>query len=156
MTGKVCYFSHIIQLSSRLPVDEDDDVGYSDEEEDYSIKYEVPYKNAKRELVLPASKPYGAFLTALAGKMEVSIVHLSAIGYIPSWIPKSHKPVPKLLESTQDYESMMQVITEYRADKPGKAFTIALSDTSEPPVDGRNKVGDSCAVRRHSSLLTCT
>ncbi|KAJ6573759.1 hypothetical protein DFH09DRAFT_1078734 [Mycena vulgaris] len=109
-------------------------------DEEYTIIYDVPYKNATRELSLTSTTSYGAFLTALAGKMDVSITHLSAIGYIPSY-----KPVPKLLETSTDYERLMEDIAAYcktcSASKSGKVkpFSIALSDTSAAPADGRFK-----------------
>ncbi|KAJ7842270.1 hypothetical protein B0H14DRAFT_3457013 [Mycena olivaceomarginata] len=76
------------------------------------------------------------FLAVLSRKMEVSVTHLSAIGYIPSYKPKSSKPLPKLLETAEDYEQMMEDISEFCKDclvkKNGKVkpFSIALSDTS--------------------------
>ncbi|KAJ7866356.1 hypothetical protein B0H13DRAFT_2066931 [Mycena leptocephala] len=76
--------------------------------------------------------------------MEVSVTHLSAIGYIPSYKPRNPKPVPKLLENAEDYESMMEDIEEYRKSclkkKNGivKKFSIALSDTSNTPEGSKS------------------
>ncbi|KAJ7315400.1 hypothetical protein DFH08DRAFT_972096 [Mycena albidolilacea] len=125
--------------------DDDDFESNGEEEDDFKIKYEVPYKNATRELVLPATTSFSKFLTALARKMEVSVTHLAAIGYIPSYKPKSSKPLPKLLETAKDYESMMDDIEEFRKSclksKSGvvKPFAIVLSDTSAAPERGGAK-----------------
>ncbi|KAJ6447847.1 hypothetical protein C8R45DRAFT_1115680 [Mycena sanguinolenta] len=123
-------------------VADDDD---SEEEEEYTITYEVPFNNATRELKLPCTTTFSQFLTKVARKMEVSVTHLSAIGYIPSYKPKTPKPIPKLLETAEDFESLMTDITEYRQsclkEKKGtvKPFSIHLSDTSSTPTDGRTK-----------------
>lgn len=130
------------------------------DEEDYSIIYEVPYKNATRELSLPSTTSFAMFLTALSAKMDVSVTHLSAIGYIPSYKPKNPKPLPKLLETSEDYERMMDDISAYRKGclaKKGrtvKPFSIRLSDTSETPVDGRSKVSALIPeLSHHLSIL---
>lgn len=117
-----------------------DDSHLDDGSDDLKIKYEVPYKNATRDLVLSASASFASFLTALAGKMEIRITLLSAIGYIPSYKPKSPKPVPKLLEDDESYEGMMNDIEEYiRGQKQKnkgsgqvKPFCIRIIDTSGP------------------------
>ncbi|KAJ7930343.1 hypothetical protein B0H13DRAFT_1858750 [Mycena leptocephala] len=125
------------------------------DEEDYTIVVDVPYNNATRELKLPCNTSFSGFLTALLKKMEVSVTHPSAIGYIPSYEPRNPKPVPKLLETAEDYESMMEDIEAYRANclkrKGGtvKKFSIALSNTSNTPTDGRKEhVGKACYVTR--------
>ncbi|KAJ7257020.1 hypothetical protein C8J57DRAFT_1649150 [Mycena rebaudengoi] len=123
----------------------DDDINDpSDGEEEYSVVYEIPFKNASRELILSSSTPFVEFLVKLSVKMEVSVTHLSTIGYIPSYKPKSPKPVPKLLESSEAYERMMEDIDEYRdacrqknrGKGTVKPFVIRIMDTSEV-VDGR-------------------
>jgi hypothetical protein len=144
-----CFFDNLLNDPHCLQADDDDDFeSNGEEEDDFKIKYEVPYKNATRELVLPATTSFSKFLTALARKMEVSVTHLAAIGYIPSYKPKSSKPLPKLLETTEDYESMMDDIEEFRKNclksKSGvvKPFAIVLSDTSAVPERGGAKVSD--------------
>lgn len=142
-----------------MPADDDDVHSDDDEEDDFKIKYEVPYKNATRELVLPSTTSFSKFLTPLSKKMEVSVTHLPAIGYIPSWKPKNSKPLPKLLESADDYESMMDDIEEFRntclAKKGGKVkpFSICLSDSSVTTERGGAKVsgiGSSMSYYSHT------
>lgn len=102
------------------------------------MRYEVPYKNATRDIVLPGSTSFAQFLTAVAAKMETRITHLSAIGYVPSYKPKSPKPVPKLLEDDESYEAMLDDIENYiqtsKEKNKGKgivkAFVIRIVDTS--------------------------
>jgi hypothetical protein len=95
---------------------------------------------------------FAGFLTAVSRKMEVGVTHLSAIGYVASYKPKNPKPVPKLLETSEDYKSLMADITEYRKDclkkKGGKVkpFSISLTDTSNTPTDGR-KVRAEVVIR---------
>ncbi|KAJ7133662.1 hypothetical protein C8R43DRAFT_956508 [Mycena crocata] len=120
----------------------------SDDGEDFAITYEVPYKNATRELRLQSSTSFSAFLTSVSRKMEVSVTHLSEIGYIPSYKPKTAKTRPKLLESAEDYEAMMEDIGAFRTtclnSKAGKVkpFSIILEDTSGSVDDSKgSKVG---------------
>ncbi|KAJ6558814.1 hypothetical protein DFH09DRAFT_1317074 [Mycena vulgaris] len=108
-----------------------------DDDEDYSITFVVPCRNATRDLVLPCTTAFGEFLTALALKMEVSVTHLAAIGYKASFWPKTPKPLPKLLESEEDYERLMEEITEYRKGclkkRGGTVKPFSITD----PVDAR-------------------
>ena len=104
--------------------------------------YEVPFNNTTQELKLSCITIFAGFLTAVSWKMEVSVTHLSAISYIPSYKPRNPKPVPKLLETSEDYESTMEDIAVYRKtclNKKGgkvKPFLISLSDTSNTLTDG--------------------
>jgi hypothetical protein len=116
-------------------VDEDLD----SDEENYTIIFDVPYNNATRELKVPCTTAFSGFMTALARKMEVSVTHLSTISYIPSYKPRNLKPVPKLLETAEDYESMMEDIEVCRKSclkkksRMVKKFSTALSHTSNTP-----------------------
>nr|GAT60583.1 predicted protein [Mycena chlorophos] len=77
--------------------------------------------------------------SSAAKKMQVSISHLSGLAYTPSWIPKSHKPVPTLLADEEDYEGMLEKIDEFRAECRSKnhgkgkvkEYTIVFTDVSE-------------------------
>jgi hypothetical protein len=109
LLGSRVLFTCFPRVADEDQVDEDLD----SDEEDYTIIFDVPYNNATRELKLPCTTAFSGFLTALARKMEVSVTHLSAIGYIPSYKPRNPKPVPKLLETAEDYESMMEDIEAY-------------------------------------------
>lgn len=113
----------------------------------FNIKYEIPFKNASRDLNLPSSTSFSNFLIAVAAKMETRVTLLTSIGYIPSYRPKTPKPVPKLLEDEDSYEAMMDDVDEFiatcKAKKRGKGdvkpFCIRIIDTSEAPV-GTTKV----------------
>lgn len=140
----------IFSLNTQLTTDTSDE----EEEEDYSIVYEVPFKNASREMVLSSSTSFGKFLVTLGQKMEVSVTHLTAVGYIPSYKPKNSKPVPKLLETSEAYERMMDDIDDYRTACKEKnrgrgkvkPFTIRIVDTSEV-VEGRGNPKVSVAFQ---------
>ncbi|KAJ7816197.1 WD40-repeat-containing domain protein [Mycena leptocephala] len=136
----------MVLTEKRIKVSDEDQANedLDSDEEEYTITFDVPYKSATRELKLPCTTSFGGFLTALSRKMEVSVTHLSAIGYIPSYKPRNPKPVSKLLENAEDYESMMEDIEEYRKSclkkKNGivKKFSIALSDTSNTPEGSKS------------------
>ncbi|KAF8205729.1 hypothetical protein K438DRAFT_1932023 [Mycena galopus ATCC 62051] len=141
--------------------DHNDEETHSEElsDSDYTIAYKVPFNNATREFKLSCTTPFSGFLTTVLRKMEVSITHLSAIGYITSYKPKNPKPVPKLLETTEDYERMMEDIAAYRKtclrSKAGKIkpFSISLSDTSCTPTDGRTKTTSKKKGPQPAALL---
>ena len=79
--------------------------------------------------------------------MGVSVSHLSKIGYLPSFWPKSSKPCPKLLEDEESWTKLVDTVAEYRiqcrAKNKGKgtvpAFTIHIVDTGNAAVQGVEK-----------------
>lgn len=77
-----------------------------------------------RDLILKSTTSFPDFLGAVAAKMMTRVTLLTAIGYIPSYRPKTPKPVPKLIEDEDSYEAMMEDIEDYigncRAKKNGK------------------------------------
>jgi hypothetical protein len=112
--------------------------GYETEEsqdKSFTIKYEVPYGNGIRTLSLSSTTLFADFLKALTAKM---VVHPASIGYIPSFVPKSPKPRPKLLEDEESYYAMLDDIADYvatcRSKNRGKGvvkpFHIQIVDTS--------------------------
>ncbi|KAJ7049162.1 hypothetical protein C8F01DRAFT_1093765 [Mycena amicta] len=115
--------------------DEDQD---EDEMEEFDIKYVIPYKTASKDLTLKSTTTYTKFLRAVAKTMGVSVSHLSDLAFLPSYIPRSHKPRPTMLVSQEDYDTMLGGIVEYRNDCQAKnkgngkvkPFTIGLSDVS--------------------------
>jgi hypothetical protein len=72
--------------------------------------------------------------------MNVSTLHLSQIGYIPSYKPKNPKPVPKMLEDEESWEILLDDVSDYivacksknRGKGVVKAFTVILVDMSGP------------------------
>lgn len=73
---------------------------------------------------------------------------LSAIGYVPSFLPKSSKPRPKLLQDEASWNKLVKDVHEYRENckkkNKGKgqvpAFTISLTDTSNGDGKENKKV----------------
>jgi hypothetical protein len=113
-----------------------------------SITFEVPYKNASRDLVIKSDVPFEKFLTQAAQKMETSVLHLSQIGYILPWkAPRTGKPVAKLLEDKESWQTLIQnifaYIDEQKAKNRGrgqvKPFSIQIVDTAEV-IDASSKV----------------
>jgi hypothetical protein len=45
--------------------------------------------------------------------MNVSTLHLSQIGYIPSYKPKNPKPVPKILGDEESWEILLDDVSEH-------------------------------------------
>jgi hypothetical protein len=76
--------------------------------------------------------------------MNVSTLHLSQIGYIPSYKPKNPKPIPKMLEDEESWEILLDDVSDYimacksknRGKGVVKAFTVILVDMSVP--DGKD------------------
>lgn len=87
---------------------------------------------------------FSKFLVAAAQKMNVSTLHLSQIGYIPSYKPKNPKPIPKMLEDEESWEILLDDVSDYimacksknRGKGVVKAFTVILVDMSVP--DGKD------------------
>ena len=78
--------------------------------------------------------------------MDVSITHLTHIGYILPWnMPRSGRPIPKLLEDEDSFKALISNVTQYvdeqRAKKKGKGtvkpFSIRIVDTSAPTETGK-------------------
>ena len=68
--------------------------------------------------------------------MNVSTLHLSQIGYIPSYKPKNPKPILKMLEDEESWEILLNDVSDYitacKSKNHGKgvvkAFTVFLVD----------------------------
>lgn len=107
--------------------------------EDFVIPFEVPFKNATRDLDgITSQTTFDHFLINLAERMETRISLLTAIACVPSYKPKSPKPVPKLLEDERVWYKLIEDVSDYiktsKAAKRGKGtvkpFTIRIFDTS--------------------------
>jgi hypothetical protein len=112
------------------------------------LAFEVPYKNASRDLVIKSNISFGMFLALAAKKMETSVMCLSQIGYVLPWkAPRSGKPIAKLLEDEEAFKMLIKNvwahIDEQKSKNRGKGkvkpFTIQIIDTSEP-ADAGTKV----------------
>ena len=71
--------------------------------------------------------------------MDVSISHLTHIGYVLPWkMPRSGRLIPKLLEDEESFKALIfnvnQYIDEQRAKKKGKGtmkpFSVRIINTS--------------------------
>lgn len=107
----------------------------------FDIPFEVPYTGATRNLNgITSQTTFQAFLMALSKRMDVRLSLLSHIGYIPSFAPKSPKPVPKLLEDQEDWDSLIDCVRQHRSlclERKGgkgaiKPYSVKIIDTSEP------------------------
>ena len=106
----------------------------------FDIPFEVPYMGATRNLNgITSHTTFQAFLMALSKRMDVRLSLLSHIGYTPSFAPKSPKPVPKLLEDQEDWDSLVDCVRHHRSlclERKGgkgviKPFSVKIIDTSE-------------------------
>ncbi|KAJ6462564.1 hypothetical protein C8R45DRAFT_1220539 [Mycena sanguinolenta] len=104
----------------------------------FVIPFEVPYNGATRDLEISSKTPFDTFLNMLATRMETRKSLLSGIAYIPSYAPKTPKPVPKLLEDEEGWRKLVDGVEAHiaaaRANKKAKGvvkpFSIRISDTS--------------------------
>lgn len=107
--------------------------------------FEVPYKGATRDLTgISSSTHFSQFLVAAAMRMNVSTLHLTQLGYIPSYKPKNPTPVPKMLEDEESWEILLDDVSDYidtcKSKNCGKGavkpFTVLLVDISAPDGPG--------------------
>lgn len=107
----------------------------------FEIPFVVPYQAATRDLDgLNSHTTFAEFLAEASKKMGVSVSHLIAIGLVASYLPKSPKPIPKLVEDETGWQRYIGAVFEWRnvqlAKKHGKGkippFHITVVDTSEP------------------------
>jgi len=104
------------------------------------ITFEVPYKNASRDLVIKSNISFARFLTRAAERMDTSPLLLSQIGYTLLWnTPKSGRPIAKLLEDEESFQKLIEHVwayidqqkARYRGKGKVKPFSIQIVDTSE-------------------------
>jgi hypothetical protein len=83
--------------------------------EEFPIPFEVPFKSATRNLNdITLHTKFSEFLKAATQQMETRLSLLASIAYVPSYKPKSPKPVPKLLEDNKDWETLLDDVDKYR------------------------------------------
>ncbi|KAJ6628149.1 hypothetical protein B0H10DRAFT_2277329 [Mycena sp. CBHHK59/15] len=119
----------------------------------FAIPFEVPYKNAKRDLAgITSHTTFDDFLLAAAARMDTPGVWVRA--YLASYKPRNPKPTPKLLEDNKAWDSLIMDVEQYigscKAKNRGtgsvKPFHISLVDVSGDPshMDGKKaKKGES-------------
>jgi len=107
----------------------------------FNIPFEVPYKNATQDLAgITSQMQFSTVLSHIAERMDTHISLLSSIGYIPSYKPKSPKPVPKLLEDEDAWCKLLEGVSDYitaskkknKGHGTVKPFHILIVDTSGP------------------------
>jgi hypothetical protein len=152
---KILYFS-----------DEDEDDVDDEEHFVYDIAYDIPNgSGATMTLLLNSTTPYNTFLNKVAKKMKVTVTHLANLAYIPSFLPKSPKPQPKLLDEEQAYCLMIRAIDE-QVDKwmnPSKgqgkmrAFSVKLFDMLPAGVEAvEPKKKTTKVISIHQFLMSLT
>ncbi|KAJ3739917.1 hypothetical protein DFH05DRAFT_1463488 [Lentinula detonsa] len=110
----------------------------SDEPEALEITYEAEKDGLVHDFSVMNTASFSNFLRTAARMLGVSITHLGSLGYIPSFLPKNPKPLPRALNSNDAYEKMLEKIEEYvltaKSRNKGKgvvkAFSIRLVDSS--------------------------
>ncbi|KAJ7301730.1 hypothetical protein DFH08DRAFT_978495 [Mycena albidolilacea] len=116
----------------------------------FDMTFEVPYGNgACRELEVSSDTPFSSFLDKLSRTMEVRKTLLSGIAYIPSYLPKNPKPIPKLLEDKKSWKKLVEGVEVHiktsRDKNRGKGvvtpFSIQIIDTSGPVGDSKASAG---------------
>ncbi|KAJ3740600.1 hypothetical protein DFH05DRAFT_1529212 [Lentinula detonsa] len=111
----------------------------STEEEAFDIRYDLEKDGVLYDFTLSSGASFSTFLTATAKAFNVSVSHLGALGYIPSFRPKNPKPLPKIVHSDESYEKMLEDLEDYveslksrKGKGKVKSFTVRLLDTSGP------------------------
>jgi hypothetical protein len=134
----------------------------------FAMTFEVPYGNgACRELEVSSDTPFSSFLDKLSRTMEVRKTLLSVIAYIPSYLPKNPKPIPKLLEDKKSWKKLVESVKAHiktsRDKNKGKGvvkpFSIQIIDTSGPAGDSKVSTGAGtkkvCRVTRTPNPHVC-
>ncbi|KAJ6575789.1 hypothetical protein B0H10DRAFT_2443962 [Mycena sp. CBHHK59/15] len=108
----------------------------------FAIPFEVPYKNAKRDLAgITSHTTFNDFLLAAAARMDTRLSLMSNIAYLASYKPRNPKPTPKLLEDDKAWDSLIMDVKQYiasckvknRGTGSMKPFHISLVDVSGDP-----------------------
>ncbi|KAJ7041682.1 hypothetical protein C8F04DRAFT_1252614 [Mycena alexandri] len=112
----------------------------------FTLRFEVPVKTASRDMVIDSTMKFDTFLDKLASTMSTRKSLLSDIAYLPSYLPKTPKPLPKPLEDKKAWKALVKGAADYiaacKAKKNGKGevkeFSIRIIDTSgeDPKVAG--------------------
>jgi hypothetical protein len=105
----------------------------------FNISIEVLYKNAKQDVSgITSASSFVHVLQQIAEQMDAGPSRMAAIGYIPSFLPKSPKPIPKLLEDKECWEKIICDVCKYiesftaKCSGPPKCikpFIITIVDT---------------------------
>ncbi|KAJ6615208.1 hypothetical protein B0H10DRAFT_2435553 [Mycena sp. CBHHK59/15] len=121
----------------------------------FTIPFEVPYKNAKRDLAgITSHTTFDDFLLAAAARMDTRLSLMSNIAYLASYKPRNPKPTPKLLKDDRAWDSLIMDVKQYIASSKAKnrgtgsvkPFHISLVDVSGDlsHMDGKKaKKGES-------------
>lgn len=127
-----------------------------------SITFVVPVGNASREFDVDSDISFDKFLSKVARTMETRKTLLSGIAYIPSYVPKNPKPIPKLLESAKAWKKLIKGVELHIEESTKKAkgkgkgkgavkeFSIQIVDTSNPSDPKKAAV-----VKKVSCQLSC-
>ncbi|KAJ3783023.1 hypothetical protein GGU10DRAFT_378031 [Lentinula aff. detonsa] len=103
----------------------------SDEPEALEITYEVEKDGLVHDFSVMNTASFSNFLCTAACMLGVFITHLGSLGYIPSFLPKNPKPLPRALNSDDAYEKMLEKIEEYvltaKSRNKGKGMVKAFS-----------------------------
>lgn len=86
---------------------------------------------------ITSATSYERAMRLIAERMDVGPSRMAAIGYIPSYKPKSPKPVAKLLEDEEAWDRLIEDIRAYidsfaikrGASRSVKPFVISIVDT---------------------------
>lgn len=114
----------------------------------YEVKYEVAVTDVAvmTDFNLLTTTPFREFQRTVAHHMGIPLLQLSSLGYVMSFWAKSPKPLPKLVDCDDHYESMLNELHEHilegkNSKKKGKAkpVSIQIVDLSEKEM-GTKKV----------------
>ncbi|KAF8191787.1 hypothetical protein BJ912DRAFT_1097533 [Pholiota molesta] len=129
---------------------------------EFRIPFVVPYRNASRDVDGITSKTsFTQVLRLIADRMDVPLTLLAGIGYIPSYKPKSSKPIPKLLEDDASWYKLLEDVHAFILACKGKSgkgaikpFHINIIDTTAPNDSDSKKKKKIVATEPPAPALT--
>ncbi|KJA17557.1 hypothetical protein HYPSUDRAFT_206148 [Hypholoma sublateritium FD-334 SS-4] len=113
----------------------------------FVVPFVVPYRKASRDVDGITSKTtFPRVLRLILERMEVPLTLLGGIGYVPSYKPKSSKPVPKLLEDERSWTKLLEDVHAFTVTCKGKngkgaikPFHITIVDTTASSSEADSK-----------------
>jgi hypothetical protein len=126
---------------------------------EFRVPLVVPYRNASRDVDgITSRTPFTRVLRLISDRMDVPLTLLAGIGYVPSYKPKSSKPVPKLLEDDASWYKLLEDVHAFILSCKGKTgkgaikpYHVNIVDTTAPTeldskVSARPCTGDNLGL----------
>ncbi|KAI0308882.1 hypothetical protein OF83DRAFT_1180264 [Amylostereum chailletii] len=141
----------------RVPADTD-----AEDDEVIDVMFKVPFENAERNVEgITTHTKFWELLALLSKQMNVPITHLTRLGFIASFYPKSPKPKATILEDNSWRSLRCEIlahVTDSRKKNKGKGvvkpFHITCEDTSSSAAQKGNKKATSTATTQGAAAAS--